>query len=231
VTLASDQNIVCTITNTRQTGTLTVNKVLSPANDPGRFNLQIDGATAGTGANVGNGGTTGAIPLVTGAHTVREVAGTGTSLSDYTASISCSDGTTLVGSGGPLTVTVTDAGNVVCTITNVRKPAYGHDPGDTDPGDPYGHDPGDTTPVNPYVPPTTPVVDPGSSVAGKTIPVQPVTEEVLAGETEQPAPAATPGGLLPRTGAGIAGEAMLALLLMMAGLALQLVRRRRSPQA
>src|SRR5262249_60960009 len=53
-------NIVCTISNTRNNGTLTVVKSLSPSGDPGLFNLQIDGATAGTGANVGNAGSTGA---------------------------------------------------------------------------------------------------------------------------------------------------------------------------
>lgn len=39
--------------------TLTINKVVVPSDDSGKFNLQIDGSTAGTGANVGNGGTTG----------------------------------------------------------------------------------------------------------------------------------------------------------------------------
>jgi hypothetical protein len=38
-----------------------VTKTLVPSTDTGLFNLQIDGTTAGTGANVGNGGTTGAV--------------------------------------------------------------------------------------------------------------------------------------------------------------------------
>src|SRR5207247_6005409 len=72
VTLAAGDSKICTITNTRH-ATLTVNKVLNPAGDTGKFNLQIDGSTAGTGASVGNGGTTGAIVVTIGAaHTVSE---------------------------------------------------------------------------------------------------------------------------------------------------------------
>jgi hypothetical protein len=251
VTLASGQDIVCTITNVRQPGTLTVNKVLSPADDSGRFNLQIDGVTAGSGANVGNGGTTGAISVAAGVHTVRETAGTNTSLSDYTASIACSDGTTLLGSGGPLNVTIMSGVDVVCTITNVSvcpptsstrtaasrdndddDDCYGQDPVDNDPGDPYGEDPVDTTVDDLYVQSPASPVDPGAGGAGDTTPLQPV-DQVIAGNTEQPAPAdpGPLGGFLPRTGAGIAGQAMLALLLMAAGLTLRLARRRRSPQA
>ena len=55
VTLAPGDNKVCVITNRRKP-TLTVTKVLVPANDPGTFGLQIDGQTKATG---GNGTTTG----------------------------------------------------------------------------------------------------------------------------------------------------------------------------
>ena len=115
VTVAAGESKVCTITNTRKPK-LTVNKVLVPANDTGLFNLQIDGGTAGTGANVGNGGTTGAVVVDLGPHLVGETAGTGTSLSDYTTVIS--------GDCDPATGTVTVAAgdNKVCTITNTRKP-------------------------------------------------------------------------------------------------------------
>ena len=77
VTVAAGDSKVCTITNIRKP-TLTVNKVLVPALDPGLFNLQIDGSTAGTGANVGNGGTTGAVASALGGHIVGEAAGSGT---------------------------------------------------------------------------------------------------------------------------------------------------------
>ena len=119
VTLAAGDNKVCTITNTRRPPVvpppkLTVIKILLPANDPGLFNLQIDGSTAGTGGDVGNGGTTGAVQVVAGAHTVGETAGTATSLADYT--------TVIAGDCLPNgSVTVADGDNKVCTITNTRK--------------------------------------------------------------------------------------------------------------
>jgi hypothetical protein len=58
--------------------TLRVNKVVIPANDTGRFDLQIDGLTRA--ANVGNGGSTGALVVSAGVHTVGEIAGTNTNL-------------------------------------------------------------------------------------------------------------------------------------------------------
>ncbi len=128
VTVTSGSDIVCVITNTRQTGKLEVVKDLIPDSDPGKFNLQIDGATAGTGANVGDGGTTGEQTLNTGTHTVGETAGTGTDLGDYTKSIECKDanGTGSVVAGpsqgaGPLNVTVTSGSDIVCVITNTRQ--------------------------------------------------------------------------------------------------------------
>ncbi len=68
------------ITNTRETGKLEVKKSLSPTNDPGKFNLQIDGTTDPDAQNVGNGGSTNEQTINTGSHTVGETAGTGTSL-------------------------------------------------------------------------------------------------------------------------------------------------------
>lgn len=94
--------------------TLKVNKVLIPSGDAGKFNLQIDGATAGTGANVGDGGTTGVVVTTVGSHTVSETAGTATSLADYGAVISgdCdSSGNVALAAGQ----------NKVCTITNTRR--------------------------------------------------------------------------------------------------------------
>ena len=121
VDVTDGSDIVCTITNTRKTGDLTVVKSLSPSDDPGLFNLQIDGTTQA--ANVGDGGTTGAQTVNTGSHTVGETAGTSTALANYASSIECVDGETVVASGsgtGPLSVDVTDGSNIVCTITNTR---------------------------------------------------------------------------------------------------------------
>ncbi len=79
------------ITNTRETGKLEVRKSLSPTDDPGKFNLQIDGTTDPDAGNVGNGGSTGEQTLNTGSHTVGETAGTSTALADYQKSIVCKD--------------------------------------------------------------------------------------------------------------------------------------------
>jgi uncharacterized repeat protein (TIGR01451 family) len=108
-------------------GKLEVRKVFSPAGDPGRVNLLIDGSVAGTGTNVGNGGTTGELSVLAGNHTVGESAGTATSLNDYNSSISCRNangtGTVVASSSGigPLTVNVAAESDIVCTITNTRK--------------------------------------------------------------------------------------------------------------
>src|SRR5207253_10568009 len=112
VNLAVGGSVDCTYTNTQQ-ATLTVNKVCVPANDAGKFNLQIDGGTAGTGANAACGGSTGAVVETVGSHTVGETAGTGTSLSDYTSVIGgdCVNGS----------VTLAAGHNKVCTITNTHK--------------------------------------------------------------------------------------------------------------
>jgi len=94
--------------------TLTVRKVVVPSYDPGRFNLTIDGSTAGTGADIGNGGSTGTVSMSTGVHTVGESAGTATVLSDYSSVISgdCAP-------NGAITLAAGD--NKACIITNTRK--------------------------------------------------------------------------------------------------------------
>ena len=124
VEVGEDDQIVCTITNTRKTGELEVIKDLSPDDDPGLFDLQIDGSTEF--ADASDGDTTGAVTVNTGTHTVGELAGTGTDLDDYNSSIECRNdaGTgTVVASAsgtGPLNVEV-DEDHIVCTITNTRK--------------------------------------------------------------------------------------------------------------
>ena len=259
------------------TGTLTVKDVIDPGSDPGKFNLQIDSSTAGTGGNVGDGGSTGAVLVYSGPHDVGAAGAGTTNVADYTSSVSCTDGT--VSALGPV-VTVADGQDVVCTVTltpvvpnpssgstpttstttpgtvdptlivindplptstTTTAPKHHVQPGDDDGsgGDNSDVDPTDTTPTTI----TTTVVDPGATVAGGGQTAGPAPE-VLGTVAERPAPApaanpesATPapapgGGLLPRTGAGIAGEAGLAVALLAAGLGvLRLARRRRpSPQ-
>ncbi len=126
LTVNPGDTIVCTYKNTRDTGTITVKKVLNPSSDPGRFNLQINRSTAGTGANVGDGGTTGAVQIVTGSYNIgeTETAGTSTNLSDYTSSYSCVDQNQGVVASGTGTLStdfdVDYQDSVVCTITNTR---------------------------------------------------------------------------------------------------------------
>ena len=93
---------------------LTVRKILVPANDPGKFNLRIDGINQAFA--VGNNGTTGAIATTVGAHTVSEVAadGTSTDLGNYTTTFGGDCSAT-----GSVTLAAGDS--KTCTITNQRR--------------------------------------------------------------------------------------------------------------
>jgi hypothetical protein len=120
VPVGAGDTVVCTITNTRNSGTLRV--VKSFVGTAGKVNLQIDTVTKVT--DVGDGGTTGNVTVDTGNHSVGETAGTGTSLGDYTSSIVCKKGTYTVASGAGTSLTGVPVGagdTVVCTITNTRK--------------------------------------------------------------------------------------------------------------
>jgi prealbumin domain-containing protein len=98
--------------------TITVTKhLVSNSLDPAKFNLRIDGVTYA--ANVGDGGTTGAITVAPGTHTVSETPGVNANMSNYQARISCSDGS--AGYGTSLQVTVALGDSLSCTITNTRK--------------------------------------------------------------------------------------------------------------
>lgn len=117
INVTAGQTAICTLTNTRDAGTVTVNKVLVPSQDPGTFNLQINSTTYATG---GNGTSTGAQIFDTGSVTVGETGANGTNLSDYTTSISCQNA-----AGAPVnspTFTLNKDDNITCTITNTRKP-------------------------------------------------------------------------------------------------------------
>jgi uncharacterized repeat protein (TIGR01451 family) len=114
-THTSSPSVDTTVVNC--TGTLTVTKiVLGDPGNTGRFDLKIDGSTL-AGA-VGNGGTTGAVTVSAGAHTVSEAAtSSATDLSQYSSVASCSTGATGTTSAA---VTVGIGANVVCTITNTK---------------------------------------------------------------------------------------------------------------
>jgi len=109
VSLAPGDNKTCTIIN-RGPPRLAVNKILQPTGDPGRFNLQIDGVTYA--ADVRDGGRTGLQIVTAGAHTVGEMAGMGSSLSNYRVVIG--DDCTANGN-----VTLAAGESKTCSITNI----------------------------------------------------------------------------------------------------------------
>jgi hypothetical protein len=112
LTINKNEIVVCTFTNSQSPGTITVNKVVVPSADTGLFNLLIDGTVEAS--DVGDSGTTGAIAVSAGSHTVSETAGTGTDLTNYVTTFSgdCDS------SGN---VSVQPNQNKTCTITNTRK--------------------------------------------------------------------------------------------------------------
>jgi dienelactone hydrolase len=104
------------------TGTIEVKKDLIPNDDPGRFDLQIDGTTHVSDA--GDEDSTGPIEVPTGNHSVSETAGTDTSLSAYSSSISCTrNGNPAESGSGDILegIVVGTDDTVVCTITNNRR--------------------------------------------------------------------------------------------------------------
>ena len=104
-------------------GSITVTKRLVPGDDPGRFDLKIDGRVEGTGTAVGDGGTTGTIAVDTGRRTVSETAASGTSLDDYTTQISCRNGASEIGGkGSSLAITVRRGDGWICVIENSANP-------------------------------------------------------------------------------------------------------------
>ena len=127
VQVDSGDDIVCTITNTRETGRLEVVKDLIPAADPGTFDLQIDGSTEKQDAV--DGDTTGEKTLNTGPHTVGELAGSAaTDLDDYQKSIRCIDTANAnqevlnqPADDADASVQVDSGDDIVCTITNTRE--------------------------------------------------------------------------------------------------------------
>ncbi|MBI3396977.1 DUF11 domain-containing protein [Candidatus Woesebacteria bacterium] len=112
----------CTVTNTRDTGTITVNKVLDPDSDQGLFDLLINGVTEAS--EVGNGGTTGQVVVGTGDHSVSELGSGETDLKDYVSEISCDNDQSTEGTSLS-EISISKDEDVVCTITNTRLSAIG----------------------------------------------------------------------------------------------------------
>jgi hypothetical protein len=120
--LGYGDKVTCTITNKRKPR-VKVTKDLYPANDGGKFDLQVNGTTQK--ADAVDGQSTPYVNVAVGSNpTVGEIAGTGTDLADYESSITCAgDSTASSSNAGPLSVGQLSAGQVVdCTVTNERKP-------------------------------------------------------------------------------------------------------------
>ena len=101
---------------------LTVTKALRPRDDPGRFNLLVDGVVRAR--RVGHGGTTGALPVPAGTALIRETVARGTRLSEYRSSMGCvhADGTVAhVVRGRSLELEFEPNDHVHCLVRNVRK--------------------------------------------------------------------------------------------------------------
>ena len=119
VTVAADDVEVCTITNKRR-ATITLRKSLSPAADSGKFNLIAGTKTLASG--VGNGGV-GSSTFAADSYTLKETANGGTTLSNYTSSITCkkNGGSGPSANGTSLVVSLAPADVLDCTFKNVRK--------------------------------------------------------------------------------------------------------------
>lgn len=126
VNVSDGENVVCTFTNTRDTGHVVVTKQLFPASDSGRFNLNIssNGSIQTTKTNVGNNGTTGNVTVVTGVYSASEAAySAATDMSDYDSSYICFDGFNIVAVGSGTTTpnfNVASDHTVWCAFTNIR---------------------------------------------------------------------------------------------------------------
>ena len=120
------KDAVASSDSTRCRGSITVVKELVPADDRGRFNLEIDGVVAGGGAAVGDAGTTDTIPVTADVHRVSEAGARGTESQRLRhpdrvppgRQSGCGKRT-----GPPSACRVGRNQAIVCTITNRRKEA------------------------------------------------------------------------------------------------------------
>ncbi|MEK7602699.1 MAG: hypothetical protein AAB459_00450, partial [Patescibacteria group bacterium] len=120
------ENVVCTFTNTRDTGKVKIVKHLVPKEDNGLFNLHINGQTDFTQWEVGNYGSTGFVQVVTGQYNVSETAYEGTYLKDYKSKFECKNARGYVITEGYGTESdnfyVGDDAYITCHFYNKRRP-------------------------------------------------------------------------------------------------------------
>ena len=116
VTVVEGQQIDCTLTNTRQTASLTIAKVLSPS-DPSQWDITVAGQLRGT---IGDGGSvTLVVPSSTVGPAVVESAVSPASDGQYDSALQCSGGSGLSTPGKQFDVPALAAGGqATCTFTN-----------------------------------------------------------------------------------------------------------------
>lgn len=118
--------VTCTFNNAKQTADVRVAKTLTPANDPGLFDLSINGSVVSPLAGVGNGYVSETVQVVLGESvSVAEAAHTGTNMALYSSVLVCDNGIAPAdntGTSGNFVVTFPDV-TVTCTFQNTRKSA------------------------------------------------------------------------------------------------------------
>ncbi len=162
------------------TQTITVFKVLIPGNDPGTFDLTVDGAPIASG--VGNGGS-GSKQVDPGQHIIGELAEPGTNLANYvvTYSPNCANGIAAVTAGQNITCTITNTRNSESTPPPPATTALSFSP------------PAVVTAQTPTAAPTavTPALTPTPTIRPAEAPNTPTEVNTVAGE-KTPGPASTP---------------------------------------
>lgn len=126
IKLAPGAEILCYFSNSRDTGTITVVKNLSPTTDAGRFNLLIDGEIYATA--IGDDGTTGEVELATGTYAISETAAEGTLLRDYETVFVCTkDERPLISGFGTSIpeISLEKDQDIICTFTNNKPQVLG----------------------------------------------------------------------------------------------------------
>lgn len=121
-TMPTGGSKTCTVTNTRDTGTIELIKVWSGT--PGQTTLNIGTTNGGSDVKSQLTGAAGVAPLTTGASTVTTgtyfVSETG-GLTDYLSTLACTDNGTPFSIGTDNSVPVTAGHAVICTFTNTKK--------------------------------------------------------------------------------------------------------------
>jgi hypothetical protein len=106
-----------------ETGSLTLRVAVTPATDPGHFDLAVDGVPLGLG--LGDGGAVVLSQVVPGTFALAETAASGTTLAAYGTTIRCVDGDNVLVDTVAGTTTSVDVGagqSVVCTFSNTLLP-------------------------------------------------------------------------------------------------------------